>query len=564
LAATAHRKDVEVAWVADDDVPATVFGDAGRVRQVLMNLVGNAVKFTEDGEVVVTARRVAGGTPESMIEIAVADTGTGIEAGRLAQLFEPFEQGDASTTRRFGGTGLGLTIGRRLAELMDGGITAESSPAGSTFFFRVDLPPAREPAIGNPPVPAAALDGVRILIADDNDTNRRILQGHLTSWSADVVSASGGSEAIDLLARSVDEKRPFGIVILDMKMPDLDGGQVARFVRSDPLLDEVALVLLSSAGGEEDIASRLDRCSHVRKPVRRARLLKALQRAIGVASTPPAPAPVTVEERELPTPAAPASILVVEDHEINQALVTEMLVSRGHAVEIAENGREALEALSRTSYDLVLMDCQMPEMDGFEATAEIRRREGSARHTPIVAMTANSMRGDRDRCVESGMDDYVSKPFHGAQLEAVLAQWRNGDGGRSDATPVPEIADALHDTSIVDGLLRTADRHTVLDIVERFRADGTAKLEQLRQAVAQDDRDTVRRTAHALRGSSAMLGAGRVSEPCSRIEATALSAEPTELEAVLVELEDALTSTGSDLEAQLGSASTDPASAARG
>ena len=377
LAANAHRKDVELAWVADDDVPAIVSGDPGRVRQVLMNLVGNAIKFTDEGEVLITVRRVKGGTPDSLIEIAVADTGLGIEPERLVQLFEPFEQGDASTTRRFGGTGLGLTISRQLAELMDGGITAESTPHhGSTFRFQVDLPPDRHAVRGTAAAPEGALAGMRILIVDDNDTNRRILHGHLASWSADVVSASGGAEALGLLARSVQENHVFGIAILDMKMPDLDGGQVARLIRNDPLLDGVALVLLSSAGGEEDIAARLQRCSHVRKPVRRARLLEALQRAIGVELATPAPSGARPATAEREAPAAPASILVVEDHEINQALVTEMLVSRGHTVKIAENGRVALKALSQASYDLVFMDCQMPEMDGFEATAEIRRREG--------------------------------------------------------------------------------------------------------------------------------------------------------------------------------------------
>jgi PAS domain S-box-containing protein len=555
LAGNAHRKDVELAWAADDDVPASVFGDLGRVRQVLMNLIGNAIKFTEEGEVVVTVRRATGGASYGMIEIAVADTGMGIEAARLAELFEPFEQGDATTTRRFGGTGLGLTISRQLAELMGGGISAESTPAhGSTFRFRVNMP-AREAPSGMAAASEETLRGMRILIADDNDTNRRILHGHLASWSADVVSASGGGEALDLLARSTQEGHPFGIAILDMKMPDLDGGQVARLVRNDPLLDGVALVLLSSAGGEEDIASRLQRCSHVRKPVRRTRLLDALQRAVGVDTT--IASPVEPEDQERAAPVAPASVLVVEDHEINQALVTEMLVSRGHAVQIAENGLEALEALSRASYDLVFMDCQMPEMDGFEATAEIRRREGAARHTPIVAMTANSMSGDRDRCVESGMDGYLSKPFRGAQLEAVLAQCRKGSDGASVADVILEVEGAVRDTSIVEGLLRTADRHTVLDIVERFRADGTARLGQLRQAVAQGDRGTVHASAHALRGSSAMLGAAAVSEQCSRIEAAARTAGPKELAAALVELEAALTSAGSELKAQLGPAALD-------
>jgi CheY-like chemotaxis protein len=211
----------------------------------------------------------------------------------------------------------------------------------------------------------------------------------------------------------------------------------------------------------------------------------------------------------------------------------------------------ALDVLSRSSYDLVFMDCQMPEMDGFEATAEIRRREGAGHHTPIVAMTANSMNGDRERCVESGMDGYLSKPFRGPELEAVLAQWRKGGDGAAVATEVHEVEDGLYDPSIVDGLLRTTERQRVIDIVERFRTDGAARLEQLRKAVEQDDRDTVERSAHALRGSSAMLGAGQVSERCSRIEAVARTAGPPELEAALVELEDALTSTGRNLDAQL-------------
>jgi PAS domain S-box-containing protein len=553
LAASAHRKDVEMVWDADDDVPAFVYGDAGRVRQVLMNLVGNAVKFTDEGEVVISVSRVKGESSDGVIEIAVVDTGVGIDPERLARLFEPFEQGDTSSTRRFGGTGLGLSISGQLAERMDGGISAESSPGlGSTFRFRVNLPHAHQAANGTPPAAEGTLDGMRVLIVDDNATNRRILHGHLASWNADPVSASGGAEALQLLARSVTEDRPFGIAILDMKMPDLDGGQVARLIRNDPLLDGVALVLLSSAGGEEDIASRLERCSHVRKPVRRALLLEALRRAIGVESATAPPPRAELEVREPEAPAAPASILVVEDHEINQALVTEMLESRGHTVQVAENGRVALEALSLTSYDLVFMDCQMPEMDGFEATAEIRRREGATDHTPIVAMTAASMSGDRDRCVESGMDGYLSKPFRGPELEAVLAQWRRGSDGASVALAVVETENGLYDASIVAGLLRTTEGPRVRDIVERFRADGAARLEQIRQAVAQGDRDTIQSSAHALRGSSAMLGAGRVSERCSRIEATACTADLTDFEVTLVELDEALTATGREMDAQLG------------
>jgi two-component system sensor histidine kinase/response regulator len=551
LAATAHRKDVEIAWVADDDVPAVVSGDAGRVRQVLMNLVGNAVKFTDEGEVVITVRRVASEGPDNLIEMAVADTGIGIKPERVTQLFEPFEQGDGSTTRRFGGTGLGLSISGQLAKLMDGGLTAESTLGeGSTFRFWVNLPPGRAAARA----PEGSLDGAHILIVDDNATNLRILQDHLASWNADVVCATGGQEALEELARSLREHHPFAIAILDMKMPNLDGGQVARLVRNDPLLDGVALVLLSSAGGEEDIASRLQRCSHVKKPVRRTLLLEALQRAVGVDPATISP-PSAAAERPGPTaPVAPANILVVEDQEINQALVTQMLVKRGHTVQIAANGRVALEALTRDSYDLVFMDCQMPEMDGFEATAEIRRREGAEDHTPIVAMTANSMSGDRDRCVESGMDGYLSKPFRGPELEAVLAQWRRG----SDDVPVArarvEVGNGPLDASVIDGLLRTTDRSRVADIVERFRADGTAQLEQLRRAVTQDDRATVEQSSHALRGSSAMLGANRVSERCARIETTAQTAEPSELQAALVELEDALTSTGEKMAEQLGAA----------
>jgi PAS domain S-box-containing protein len=553
LAGGAHRKDVELAWSVDDDLPPTVHGDAGRVRQVLVNLIGNAIKFTDAGEVVVTARRSGEEKPERLIEITVADTGPGIDSERLLQLFEPFVQADASTTRRFGGTGLGLTISRRLAELMGGGITAASTPGeGSVFRFTAALTPSIQRA--SDPVSASedALNAVRILIADDNETNRHILMGHLASWRADVVSASSGSEALRLLARSVEDDAPFQIAILDMKMPDFDGWQVAQLVRNDPLLDGVALVLLSSTGEEEHDAATLERCTRVKKPVRRARLLEALRRAIGAEEQDLARAADTAADGAGAPPEG-VTILVVEDHAINQALVTEMLVSRGHRVEVADNGLAALEALSKGRYDLVFMDCQMPEMDGFEATAEIRRREARSRRTPIVAMTANSMKGDRDRCIASGMDGYLSKPFRGPQLDAVLARWLGSRHIGPSATPVRVRTEGvLLDAAVLDGLLRTTPRERLREIVADFRADAGSRLVQLREAAAAGDRESMGRTAHMLRGSSAMLGAGRVSETCARIESAA-SGATAELDDCLAELEDALRLTGQRLEAQLAS-----------
>ncbi|MEA2273452.1 MAG: two-component system, sensor histidine kinase and response regulator, partial [Solirubrobacteraceae bacterium] len=404
------------------------------------------------------------------------------------------------------------------------------------------------------PASEAALDAVRIIIADDNETNRRILEGHLTSWGADVVSASTGSEALHLLVAAAGDGVPFRIAILDMKMPDFDGWQVAQLVRHDPLLDAIALVLLSSTGEDDEEPVVLERCTHVKKPVRHARLLEALHHAIGAEQPdPPRAAGATADA----TPEG-VTILVVEDHAINQALVTAMLAGRGHRVEVADNGAAALEALSESRYDLVFMDCQMPEMDGFEATAEIRRREGRLRHTPIVAMTANSMKGDRDRCIASGMDGYLSKPFRGPQLDAVLERWLGSRDSGPSATPVRiRTEGVLLDSAVLDGLLTTTPREDLHRLVADFRSDARSRIEQLREAAAAGDRDSVGRIAHMLRGSSAMLGAGRVSQTCASIESVTAARGTDELGECLAELENALTLTGQRLEAQLVSVTSD-------
>jgi two-component system sensor histidine kinase/response regulator len=421
LAKQAHQKGLELTCLVDEDLPAIVGGDPSRLRQVLVNLVGNAVKFTEHGEVAV---RVSGGDVRNGRVIArciVRDTGIGISAAAVDRLFKPFSQADGSTTRQYGGTGLGLAICKRLIELMGGEIGVESTAGvGSTFWFTVPLE-ARPDAAASPSI--SALQGVRVLVVDDHPTNRALLRAHLRRWELDVEEAPNGERALARLREAAAANRPIGLVIADYFMPRMDGIVFASQVRADPAFASVPIVMLTSYADRTRNAEA--RAAGIRrvltKPVRRAQLLDTVLAALApepAAGTASAPAP-----RAEPQPTSHARILVAEDNPVNQQLARAMLLRLGYQTDVAGNGQEAVDGVMTVPYDLVLMDCQMPVMDGFEATRIIREREGTARHTPIIAVTANAMEGDRERCLTAGMDDYLAKPFRAGDLRRALARW---------------------------------------------------------------------------------------------------------------------------------------------
>jgi len=430
LAGRAHDKGLELAVCIDDSVSTRVHGDPGRVRQVLMNLLGNAVKFTDRGEVVV--RVTADG---DLVHCSVRDTGIGIAPSALEQLWESFSQADASTTRRYGGTGLGLTIARQLATLMGGAVGADSEPGrGTTFWFTARLPQAVDAEA--PEGPLAQLRGLTGLIIDDNDTNRAIFEQQLHSWGIETFSAASGKAALETLRSSASEGKPVDFVVLDYEMPEMDGLEVARRVRADPAIPAMPIVLVASspvgpAAGRE---AGLDRM--LQKPLRKSRLhaclidLLAGQRPAepGRRREPSARDADGDLDSEAPT------ILVADDNQVNQAVALVMLRKRGFRAELACNGAEAVERVAAREYAAVLMDCEMPDMDGYQATEAIRRREGAERRTPIIATTAHSMVGDREKCLAAGMDDYLAKPLRTADLDEILGRWTGaGRPSGSDA-----------------------------------------------------------------------------------------------------------------------------------
>jgi len=449
LAERAHTKRLELASRVDPKIPATLRGDPGRFRQVLINLLGNAIKFTERGEVVTTVEVAHEGPDTVELQVAVRDSGVGITPEARARLFQPFSQADSSTTRKFGGTGLGLAICRRLVELMGGEIGVDSEPGqGSTFRFTVRLERVPEGA-ADPAADTAALRGARALIVDDNATNRVFLREQLRVWGMEAEEAPDGPIALERLRAAAAAGSTHQVALLDMQMPGMDGLALARAIKADPDLTGIKLLLLSSwaEAGHSNERREAGIDARLPKPVRASRLLAQLVALLGRGST---AAPVSPERAAAEPVASPptrsARILVAEDNAVNQKLIARLLEKKGHRVDVVGNGREAVEAVTRVGYDLVLMDVQMPEMDGLEATQRIRAADRpTVARIPIIALTANAMQGDQERCLAAGMDDYLSKPVKPADLAAALDRWildkSGGSGldksGGSVAAPPP-------------------------------------------------------------------------------------------------------------------------------
>ena len=429
FAEPAANKGIELILDADPEVPHSVVGDPGRLRQVLINLVGNAIKFTDTGEVVVRVEKLDTMTPGVMIRFEVADTGVGLTAEDQARVFSTYSQVDSSTTRRHGGTGLGLAIARMLTQLMGGEIGVESERgAGSRFWFTGLF---RESDIkASQPQPVGTLAGTAVAIIDDNRTNRVILERYLDSWGTRERSFERGREALRALHEAADEDDPFEVAIVDLMMPEMDGADVASKIRADPKLKGMVVVLLTSAGRSEQPVPGVD--AELVKPVRPSQLFDVLQTLL---ASRPAPSKRRINREGSGPPAARhrwARILIVEDNAANLKVAVRMVERLGYRADVAGNGTEALNVLGQVRYDAVLMDCQMPEMDGYEATREIRRGEDDRRHLPIIAMTASAMAGDRERCLAAGMDDYISKPVKLHIVAAVLERWL---GEEKDPTP---------------------------------------------------------------------------------------------------------------------------------
>ncbi|HEV3112275.1 MAG TPA: response regulator [Candidatus Binataceae bacterium] len=432
----AHRKNLELVSGIHPHVPAAVRGDPGRLRQVLTNLLGNAIKFTDHGEVVLEVSAEAVTDSEVRIHFKIRDSGIGISPEVQRRLFQPFSQADSSTSRKYGGTGLGLAISMQLVQGLGGEILLESEPGkGSTFHFV--LPLKRQKTLAPPMYPRTDLRGLRALVVDDNATNSRIVAYQLAAWGIEsdpVADARAGLAA--LRAQTPDHR--YDVAILDLQMPEMDGLELAREIRADATIPPLRVLMMSSVG-DRSVAGTETRCfdAWLTKPVKQAQLHEdlvqlmasgaaAAQLADGEpAASPIAPAvPTNGSASKTADPARRRiQVLVAEDNTINQRLALHQLSKLGFSADAVANGREAVETLARNPYPVVLMDCQMPEMDGYEATAEIRRREAGKRHTIIIAMTAHALEGDRDKCLAAGMDDYLSKPVKATDLEAILMRW---------------------------------------------------------------------------------------------------------------------------------------------
>ena len=431
LAVSAQRKRLDLMLRIAPGVPSRVVGDAGRIRQILTNLLGNAVKFTQQGHVLLEVDSAPASGSEAVLRFAVTDTGIGIPADRLREIFEKFTQADSSTTRRFGGTGLGLAISRQLAGLM-GGHTEVTSEVGKGSTFTLVLPLRIDRRVNPPPTQAVDLAGLRVLVLDDNDVNRKLLHEQIRSWRMRNGSYASGKEALEALREAQAQGDPYQIALVDFQMPDMNGEDFARALQAAPGLGGPSVVLLTSMGQNRDAASlrAMGIFASLTKPIRQSPLLNTIA-AAWAARLEARPAVAEGERRsqQQPPKAKPVftqfsgRVLVAEDNIVNQRIATRLLQNHGCRADVVANGKEAVEMIANIAYDLVLMDVQMPEMDGFAATREVRRSGGRHAAVPIVAMTANAMQGDREKCLEAGMNDYLSKPVHRDDLLRVLRSW---------------------------------------------------------------------------------------------------------------------------------------------
>ena len=510
-----QRKGVELTMDLATDLPEVVRGDPVRLAQVVGNLLSNAVKFTSVGEIRVSLKRIHAVDEEPRLHFEVTDTGIGVDETRISELFEPFTQAEDSTTRQFGGTGLGLAIVKQLVKMMDGELGADSVPGhGSRFWFTLPLEcgaPAEPSKVSAPP-----LAGSRLLAVGDNETNLRLIEQVAQGWDVRVTAVSSGQEALDCVRDAALRHEPFDCAAIDMTMPDMDGIQLAKAMHRDQAFRTPALVMLTSTFSERQQACEAGIDVYVTKPVRRVRLRNALAEALGIQSRRvQAPA-----ESSSGTGSSPA-ILVVEDNDVNQAVAVQMLKRRGYEPHVVSNGRMALDALEHRRYAAVLMDCQMPELDGYQATIELRRREHGER-TPIIAMTAYAMRGDEDKCLDCGMDDYLAKPLRPSELDRILRRWAprttGADPGATlSAVDASEARDPLDPAGLE--LLRVEfDGTDVLaELVGLFGTQTPVLVENMRSAVQAGDSGSVEAHAHKLKGSASTLAAVQIAELCDEL-----------------------------------------------
>ncbi len=530
LAFRAHGKRLELACRVRSDVPTALVGDMGRLRQIVVNLVGNAIKFTEQGEVVLDVRCESKNEKQTKLHFSVVDTGIGIPKDKQKTIFGAFAQADTTTRRRFGGTGLGLAIASKLVSLMGGRIWVESELGrGSTFHFtaRFDIALSQQEELERQQ--SAGVRGMPVLVIDDSATTRVILEEMLRSWDTKPMAVSDEESALRELKQAKQQSKPYRVVLIDDDMPGADSLALARKVKSDPQLD-CEVIMMLSAGHQLGVQQEYERhgiAGQLIKPIKPSELLEAIARVTGV----------TIDEAALPKPlvqpagrTGPLRVLVAEDSLFNQKLAVGLLEKHGHEVTISGDGKMAIAVWQKSDFDLILMDVEMPEVDGLETTQAIRRSEKeSGRHIPILAMTAQAMKGDREKCLAAGMDGYIAKPIRVQELWRAIdkvvgasATPGAGQGGPTSADGSVDWNTAIASTG--------GDRKLLGEIIEVFRGEAPRLLADIQKAVADQDADALRRAAHTVKGSLRMFGHQQATAVAEDIEARSRAGDLDDLD----------------------------------
>jgi len=514
VAGMAHHKRLEICGFVEDNVTPCVFGDPTRLREILLNLLSNAIKFTETGEVSLSVQQEETSGETCRIRFEVRDTGIGMTEETKGRLFQSFSQADSSTTRRYGGTGLGLAISKRLVNLMDGELGVESAPwSGSTFWFTVPLKRVES-------VPCAAslenLRGKRVLVVDDNRTNRNILKKQIGNAGMTVTEAASGAEAIALLEAAAADGRPFDLGLLDLHMPAMNGLMLTREIRSRDAFRSLPLMMLTSDRDRDEaaVARELGVGHFLVKPIRQAALIKAIAQTFGDVHMALSPAPVAGHRK------LHGRVLVAEDNVTNQKVVVMRLTRLGCIVDVANDGLEAVQSASSTAYDLILMDCQMPVMDGFQATRAIRQQGG--RRVPIVALTANAMEGERQRCLDSGMDDYLAKPVRPDDLAAKLQHWLGAGAARESSPAATQAVSQLRNQldAFIEELKEAETSDEDIVSLLRLALETTPPvLLRLTESINRREEQPACFAAHSLKGSFGTIGLPDLAQAVALVEA---------------------------------------------
>lgn len=506
LAVQAHTKGLELVYHVPSTIPDALIGDPGRLRQIIVNLVGNSIKFTREGEIAVKVELESKTADQVNLHISVADSGIGIPAEKQENIFQSFEQADSSTTREFGGTGLGLAISSQLVRMMGGQIRVESEVnKGSLFHFVACFGLQKEPiqpqAIGE----GSDLKDISVLVVDDNATNRKILEETLLYWGMKPTVMENGRAALVAMAKAYKEGRHFDLIITDCMMPEMDGFELAERISKDPDLTTTTIIMLTSAGERGDAARclKLGISAYLLKPIRQSELLFTISKVLNE-PTPTAAQPSLITRHSIRESKRQLHILLAEDNAVNQKLATRMLERMGHTVIVASNGKKVLECLEHEKFDLILMDVQMPEMDGLQATRAVRELEkATGEHIPIVAMTAYAMKGDKEKCLEAGMDGYVAKPINAQELFETIENLLGAPN--VEATPFNHAGQALDKSQILDQV--GGDKDLLKEVVALFLDDCPKLIEQMREAIQESNPEGLQKAAHTLKGSVSNFGA---------------------------------------------------------